>query len=137
MSCLESAKEQLATFLAKQSELYLTIKDMYDLYDEDYEDAESVEDGIYGGDINLEWFDHRDISYAYELVCCQRMLVRALELLEAGDKKSIHNANKAFESLVRKARQTKKSKEEDLRKAQEVISSMNEIIAICDAHRQK
>jgi hypothetical protein len=31
------------------------------------------------------------------------MLVDALELLKTGDKKSVHNANKALETLVREA----------------------------------
>ena len=64
------------------------------------------------------------------------MLVHALELIETGDKKSAHNANKALETLVREARKIRKDKEEDVKKAQEVISLMNEIIDVCDAHRK-
>ena len=47
-----------------------------------------------------------------------------------------HNANKALETLVREARKIRKDKEEDVKKAQEVISLMNEIIDVCDAHRK-
>jgi len=38
--------------------------------------------------------------------------------------------------LVREARKIRKDKEEDVKKAQEVISLMNEIIDVCDAHRK-
>ena len=136
MSNLESAKNRLDTLRANASELYLKIKEDYSLSD-DCEDAESMRNAIYEGEINLEWNELRDISYIDDSVRCQEALVDALNLLEKGDKKSIHNANKALEVLVREARQIRKKGEIDLNKAQDLISSMNEIIDICDAHRQK
>ena len=134
MNSLETAKERLDLLIKKQEELFLTIKEDYDLDDEDCEDAESVQSAINCGDITLEWDENRDVDYADDAVRCQQMLVRALELIEAGDKKSIHNANKTLETLVREARKIRKDKEEDVKKAQEVISLMNEIIDVCDAH---
>ena len=136
MNSLETAKERLDLLIKNQVQLLLTIKEDYDLDDEDCEDAESVQSGINCGDITLEWDENRDIDYADEAVRCQQMLVRALELVEAGDKKSAHNANKALETLVRTARKVKKDKTEDVKKAQEIISLMNEIIDVCDAHRK-
>ena len=136
MNCIEPAKNKLDALLEKQSELYLEIRENYAL-DDDYEDAASVENAIYGGEIDLEWNDLRDISYVDASVRCQKALVDALELLKKGDKKSVHNANKELEILVGEARRIRKSGDDDLRKAQEIISSMNEIIDICDAHRQK
>ena len=62
---------------------------------------------------------------------------KQLALLKAGDKKSVHNANKALETLVREARKVRKERTEDIQKAQEVISLMDEIINVCDEHRQK
>lgn len=136
MNSLDTAKERLDLLLQKQEEILLTIKEDYDLDDEACEDAESVQTAIDCGDITLEWDENRDIDYADEAVRCQQMLVRALELVEAGDKKSAHNANKALETLVRTARKVKKDKTEDVKKAQEIISLMNEIIDVCDAHRK-
>ena len=136
MSSLESAKNKLDELLEIQSELYLGIRENYAL-DDDCEDATSVEEAIDEGEIDLEWNDLRDISYVDASVRCQKALVDALELLKKGDKKSIHNANKELEILVGEARRIRKSGKDDLRKAQEIISAMNEIIDVCDAHRQK
>ena len=136
MNCIEPAKNKLDTLLQKQSELYLEIKESYAL-DDDCEDAASVENAIDEGEIDLEWNELRDISYIDALVRCQEALIHALELLKKGDKKSVHNANKELEVLVGEARRIRKSGEDDLKKAQEIISSMNEIIDICDVHRQR
>ncbi len=136
MNSLGTAKEKLDLLIKNQVQLLLTIKEDYDLDDEDCEDAESVQSAINCGDITLEWDENRDVDYADDAVRCQQMLVRALELLEVGDKKSAHNANKALETLVREARRIRKDKEEDVKKAQEVISLMNEIIDVCDSHRK-
>ena len=110
----------------------MRIKDDYD-----FEDATDVESAIDDEDVSLEWEEYREIDYADSSVRCQQMLVDALELLETGDKKSVHNANKALETLVREARKVRKERTEDIQKAQEVISLMDEIINICDEHRQK
>ena len=136
MNSLGTAKEKLDLLIQKQEEILLTIKEDYDLDDEDCEDAESIQNAIACGDITLEWDEIRDIDYADDAVRCQQMLVHALELIETGDKKSAHNANKALETLVREARKIRKDKEEDVKKAQEVISLMNEIIDVCGAHRK-
>lgn len=137
MNSLETAKERLDLLIKNQVQLLLTIKEDYDLDDEDCEDAESVQSAINCGDITLEWDENRDVDYADDAVRCQQRLVRALELLEVGDKKSTHNANKALETLVREARRVRKDKEEDVKKAQELVSLMDEIISVCDNHRQK
>ena len=113
-------------------DLLLRIKDDYDL-----EDATDVESAIDDQDIFLEWEEYREIDYADSSLRYQQMLVDALELLETGDKKSVHNANKALETLVRDARKVRKERTEDIQKAQEVISLMDEIINVFDEHRQK
>ena len=129
---MEAAKKQLDLLVAKKNDLLLRIKDDYDL-----EDATDVESAIDDEDVSLEWEEYREIDYADSSVRCQQMLIDALELLETGDKKSVHNANKALETLVREARKVRKERTEDIQKAQEVISLMDEIINVCDEHRQK
>ena len=128
MNHLDTAKQKLDALLEKQETLLGKIKENYDLEEED-----CIEDG----DVVLEWDEQRDIDYADDAVRCQEMLVRALELLNAGDKKSAHNANKAFETLVHQARKVKKDREEDIKKAQELASLMDEIISVCDTCRHK
>lgn len=137
MNALETAKKQLDLLAEKKDDLFLRIKDDYDLEDESCEGAAAVESAIDDGDVPLEWEEYREIDYVDSSLRCQQMLVDALALLEAGDKKSIHNANKALETLVREARKIRKEKTEDIQKAQEVISLMDEIINVCDNHRQK
>ena len=132
MNSLETANKKLDILAKKKDDLLLRIKDDYDL-----EDETDVESAIDDEDLSLEWAEYREIDYAGSSVRCQQMLVDALELLEAGDKKSVHNANKALETLVREARKIRKERTEDIQKAQEVISLMDEIINVCDDHRQK
>lgn len=132
MTSLETAKKQLDLLVEKKNDLLLRIKDDYDL-----EDATDAENAIDDGEISLEWEECREIDYADSSVRCQQMLVDALALLETGDKKAVHNANKALETLVREARKVRKERTEDIQKAQEVISLMDEIINMCDEHRHK
>lgn len=132
MNDLEAAKQKLELLVEKKDGLLLRIKDDYDL-----EDVADVESAIDDQDVSLEWEEYREIDYADSSLRCQQMLVHALELLEAGDKKSVHNANKALETLVREARKVRKERTEDIQKAQEVISLMDEIINVCDEHRRK
>ncbi len=137
MNPLETAKKKLDLLVEQKNDLLLKIKDDYDLEDESCEDAAAVESAIDDGDISLEWEEYREIDYVDSSFRCQQKLVDALELLETGDKKSVHNANKALETLVRDARKVRKERTEDIQKAQEVISLMDEIINVCDEHRQK
>lgn len=137
MISLEEAKKKLDMLEKKQGEVLLQLKENYELDDEHYDGAEAIKEAVYQGDIELlEWEEKRDFDYADDTVRCQQMLITALELLNAGDKNSIHNSNKAMETLVREARKIRKDKEDDAKKAQEIISLMNEIIAVCDAHRK-
>ena len=132
MNSLETAKKKSALLAEKKNDLLLRIKDDYDL-----EDATDVESAIDDEDVALEWEECREIDYADSSLRCQQMLVDALELLEAGNKKSVHNANKALETLVREARKIRKEKTKDIQKVQEVISLMDEIINVCDEYRQQ
>lgn len=88
----------------------LDFQDTYDLDEEYYDRPESIENGVLGGEIDLEWQDARDLDYADTMVRYQQLLVRELTILAQGDKKSLHNANKAFETLVRDARRIQSSK---------------------------
>ena len=135
MSCLEQAKKQLTEYEEKQKSLFREIKETYD-EDDFYERESDIESGIYGGDIILEWYEYRDVDYIGDIVSCQELLVRALEFFEQKDKKSLHHANKAFETLVHEARRIKKARTEDIQQAQNVIDAMNEIIRVCDENRK-
>ena len=134
MSILE--QENKLESLAKARKVFLTeIKQECNLDNEEYNDLDVIEDEILSGDIILEWFEHRDLAYISNMIDCQKALLDTLKMAETGDKKALHNANKAFEELVREARHIKKKRNEDIQKAQEVISLMDEIIKVCDEYR--
>ena len=136
MSILE--QENKLESLAKARKVFLTeVKQECNLYNEEYNDLDVIEDEVLSGDIILEWFEHRDLAYISDMINCQKALLDTLKMAETGDKKALHNANKAFEELVCEARRIKKKRNEDIQKAQEVISLMDEIIKVCDEHRKK
>lgn len=134
MNNLKSAKEKLELLEEQRETIFLEIKENYKLEDEFYNDTSDVENVIYAGDILLGWQDNRDIDYSDDSLQCNNMLVNALEFLEMGDENSIQIANEIFESVVLLARKVKADREEDIAKAQGVISFMNEIINVCDSH---
>lgn len=136
MSVLEQVSNAFASLKEQKANILLDFKDTYDLDEEYYDSPESIENGVLGGEIDLEWQDARDLDYADTMVRYQQLLVRALTTFAQGDKKSLHTANKAFETLVRDARRIKSSKMADIQKAQEVVSLMDEIIQTCDMYRK-
>lgn len=136
MNVLEHNSNTLASLDEKKANILLDFLDTYDLDEEYYDSPEAIDNGVLGGEIDLEWPDARDLDYADTMVRYQQLLVRALTIFAQGDKKSLHNANKAFETLVRDARRIKSSRMADIQKAQEVVSLMDEIIQICDTHRK-
>ena len=131
-------QESKLEFLVKKREAFLEeIKQEFDLDDEEYNNLETVEDEILSGELLLEWFDRRDLAYINDMISCQGALLDTLKIAEKGDKKSLHNANKAFEELIHEVRRIKKKRKEDMDKAQEAIDFMDEIIKACDQHREK
>ena len=134
MSILEQ-ENKLQSLTKNREEFLSKVKQNCNLNDEDYGDLEAIESNILSGDLPLEWADHRDFEYISDMVECQQALIDTLKIAEKGDKKSLHNANKDFEMLVREARHIKRKRLEDVQKAQEAISFMEEIIEICDKHR--
>jgi len=123
--------------LAKAREVFLTeVKQECNLDNEEYDALDTIEGDILSGDIILEWFEHRDFAYISDMIDCQKALLDTLKVAETGDKKALHNANKAFEELLHEARRIKKKRNEDIQKAQDVIALMNEIIQVCDEHRK-
>lgn len=136
MSILEQ-EDKLESLIKARNAFLTGVKQECNLNDEDYNDLGVIEDEILSGDIVLEWFEHRDLAYIGDMIDCQKALLDTLKMAETGDKKALHNANKAFEELVYEARHIKKKRNEDIQKAQEVISLMDEIIKVCDEYRKK
>ena len=134
MNDLEKAEKMLAESKEKQAALFDKIKNSYLADGVDEEDLD-IEDGM-AGDIALQWRELRDIDYMEDIIDHHRLLVRALGIIEPGDKKALHNGKKALETLVHEARRMKQDKLDDIRKAEEVIAVMDEIIKICDANRK-
>ncbi len=136
MNRLDELKEQLDILEERKRDFLLEMKDFYELDEEDYETEEDIQDGMCNGDIFPEWYHLRDIEYLDRMIQGKKFLARAIEVYEKGDKKSLHNANKAFEVIVGDLRRIKKEKKEDIKKAQEVIDTIDEIINVCDEYRK-
>lgn len=119
---LGTEKTLLETYTEQRNELYKS-------FGEDFCSADDEH-------VILGWIDSRDAEYIDEITSCQQLLVDALAMLCSGDKKSIHNANKAIEKIVREARGIRKERLEDVRRAQEVIDIMDRIIGVCDDTRK-
>ena len=135
MSILEQ-ENKLESLARTRTEFLTEVKQECNLDNEEYNDLGVIEDEILSGDIILEWFEHRDLAYIGDMIDCQKALIDMLKMAETGDKKALHNANKAFDELVHEARCIKKKRNEDIQKAQEVIALMDEIIQVCDEHRK-
>jgi hypothetical protein len=135
MSILEQ-ENKLESLAKARTEFLTEVKQQCNLNDEDYNDLDVIEDEILSEEIILEWFEHRDLAYIGDMIDCQKALIDMLKMAETGDKKALHNANKAFDELVHEARRIKKKRNEDIQKAQEVIALMDEIIKICNEHRK-
>ena len=125
---LERAEEILAEYEKKNEELYSSLKETYRLENDDPYDIRIGE--VYdsdGDEIVFEWGERRDIEYADDMVALQRTLVALLASASDGEKVPRVSDERA-EALVAEARRIKRKREEDVRKAQEVITAMDEII---------
>lgn len=107
--------------------------------------AEEQRDEIYSSmdylDIDdmpeTDWRNGRDAAYIEELISCRQLLVEALEMLSSADEKSIHRGRKTLEQAIAAARSVRHERHEDIRKAQEVIDVMNEMLNICNDVRKQ
>lgn len=118
-------------------EVLRRIRDEHGLEGEDlYQDLSQVESALYDGSIDPSWEEARDYAYADEALGLQSLLIKALQTYEKHDRKSLHNANKAFEELVRQCRGARRNLREDVLAAQRAIEVVEGIIAICDDLRR-
>ena len=136
MRDVDILKSELKGLKERKKGLLIELRDIYELDEEDCESEENILGALYSGDIFPEWYELRDIEYLDSMISGKKLLIRAIELYEKNDSKSLHNANKAFETLVGDLRRIKKEKKDDIEKAQEVIDTIDEIINICDEYRK-
>lgn len=68
MSVLEQVSNAFASLKEQKANILLDFKDTYDLDEEYYDSPESIENGVLGGEIDLEWQDARDLDYADTMV---------------------------------------------------------------------
>lgn len=136
MNKVDELKKQFDILEKRKRDFLSEMRDIHELDEEDCETAEDILDAMYSGDIFPEWYELRDIEYLDSMISGKKLLIRAIELYEKNDSKSLHNANKSFETLVGDLRRIKKEKKDDIEKAQEVIDTIDEIINICDEYRK-
>ena len=125
---LERAEEKLAEYEKRSAELFSALKEAYRLGDENTDEIRigNVYDSD-GDEIVFEWGERRDLEYAGDMVALQRAFVALLASASDGEKAPRVSGERA-EALVAEAKRIKRKREEDARKAQEVITSMDEII---------
>lgn len=136
MADLEIAKERHAEYIKRQEKWLRNIAEDYDCdLDEDSEDGlEELLNMIREGDMQLSGSDDRDGVYIEDVLRCNETLIIALKALCNADKKVQHNGKRNIQSAIKNARAIKSSREEDIRKAQEVINVMDEIISVCEKY---
>lgn len=78
----------------------------------------------------------RNKEYFEGIIALQENLLGALKLIEQGNNKDIHNANKNLEVCVSKARKFRKLLTQDIETASDTIEKINNLISICDEHRK-
>ncbi len=136
MTDLEIAKERHAEYIKRQEEWLRAIAEDYDCdLDEDSKDGlEELLNMIREGDMQLSGLDDRDGLYLEDVLRCNDTLIMSLQSLCNPDKKVQHTGKRYIQSVIKTARAIKSSREEDIRKAQEVINVMDEIISVCEKY---
>ena len=137
MTDLEIAKARHANYIKKQTEWLKCIAYEYEDcgFDGDIDaedDLEELLDMIVDGDIQLTGLDDRDGLYLQDILRCNETLIMALQCVCDTEKNVLHTGKIQIESVIRTARAIKSAREEDIRKAKEVIDVMDEIIATCE-----
>ncbi len=117
---IDTEREKLESLEKEYTELIVSLEETY---------------GIIDYDTELDWEEGRDGNYIEEMCWAQSRLVELLETVSAGDEKDQHRVKKDMEALIHTARQIKKEKNSDIEKAQRVVQAMDDIIVLCDKHR--
>lgn len=141
MTDLKIAKERHVEYIKRQKEWLKYIAAEYEDCGFDGDNDNDNEDGledllnmIREGDIQLSGLDDRDGLYLEDVLRCNEILIIALRDTFNTDKKAQHTNRKRFESVIKTARAIKDARDEDIRKAKEVIDIMDEIISVCEKY---
>ena len=121
MNEIEYAKKRYYELKERRNELLKGLAYEYD-FDGDLEDEDGVEiflQEIHSGEIILFGNDDRDLAYIEDMML-------AFELAVTG------NNDYRRRCAVDTALKFKEQRAEDIKKAEEVISAMDEVIKICD-----
>ena len=128
MNEIEYAKKRYYELKKRRNDLLMSIADEY-YFDGDIEDEDGIDDfleEILSGDITLNGNDDRDLMYLENM-----MLMFELVITRQNNDAHPHNSGMR-NPIINQAIQYKEQAAEDIKKAEEVISAMDEIIAMCE-----
>lgn len=121
MNKIEYAKMRYYELEKRRNELLKGFADEY-YFDGDIEDEDGIDvflEEIHSGDITLAGNDDRDLLYIEDMMLMYELFITG--------KDGQHD------HLIKKALQIKEQRADDIKKAEEVIAAMDEIIRICDS----
>ena len=121
MNKIEYAKKRYYELEKRRNELLNGFADEY-YFDGDIEDEDGIDvflEEIHSGDITLSGNDDRDLLYIEDMMLMYELFITGKD----GQR----------DHLIKKALQIKEQRADDIKKAEEVIAAMDEIIRICDS----
>ena len=128
MTEIEYAKKRYYELEKRRNDLLMSIADEY-YFDGDIEDEDGIDsilEEIHSGDIILSGNDDRDLMYLEDMMLMFEQIIMELN-------NDVHsNYSEKRDRIINKALQFKEQRAEDIKKAEEVISAMDEIIAMCE-----
>ena len=128
MNEIEYAKKRYYELEKRRNDLLKSIADEYD-FDGDIEDEDGIDaflEEIHSGDIILSGNDDRDLLYLEDMMLMFEQIIMGLN----NDAHSNYSGKR--DQIINKALQFKEQIAIDLKKAEEVSSTMDEIIDMCE-----
>ena len=124
-----AVEKEIDSLVTECEKLNEKLRDKYG-FDGDFE--EFIDDE--GGEI--DWEDLRDFDNLQKLLECQQKFFDIIRTLDSGDDKSIHNANKEVEMLIREIRQRKNALTESIELEQRALSDFEGLLKRCNDIRK-
>ena len=125
-----AVEKEIDLLVTECEKLNEKLRDKYG-FDGDFE--EFIDDE--GGEI--DWEDLRDFDNLHKLLECQQKFFEIIKTFDSGDAKSIHNANKDIEMLIREIRQRKNALAESIELEQRALSDFEGLLKRCNDIRNK
>ena len=121
--------KEIDSLVTECEKLNEKLRDKYG-FDGDFEEFIGDEGG------EIDWEDLRDFDNLQKLLECQQKFFDIIRTLDSGDAKSIHNANKDIEMLIREIRKRKNALAESIELEQRALSDFEGLLKRCNDIRK-